>query len=228
MLDLAQHGLDLLQVEILQLRHQTFVEIFERHTEIAALIDTIDDGEGDLTVALAEMRHVHLPGQMIAQRFGRSILVLELPPFGIAALSVVGNSGIVDILPHAVDRQILGEIADLRIGNRLAVGIPGNITGGIAATARHIVETGQRAVHTVEIPGCILTAAGRRFRAVLTVRLAGTFAFVTRTFFGKLQHRVRIQRFLDLLAQIDRGQLQQADGLLQLGSHGQMLTKAYL
>lgn len=37
------------------------------------------------------------------------------------------------------------------------------------------------------------------------------------TVLGEFQHGVGIERLLDLFAQVERGQLQQADGLLQLG-----------
>ena len=38
------------------------------------------------------------------------------------------------------------------------------------------------------------------------------------------QHRVGIESFLDFLLQIEGRQLQQADGLLQLRGHRQLLT----
>ena len=43
---------------------------------------------------------------------------------------------------------------------------------------------------------------------------------------GQLQHEVRLQRLLDLELQVQRRQLQQADGLLQLRRHGELLTEA--
>ena len=44
----------------------------------------------------------------------------------------------------------------------------------------------------------------------------------------QLQHGVGFQRLLDLLAQVEGGELQQGDGLLQLGRHGQLGADAQL
>lgn len=45
---------------------------------------------------------------------------------------------------------------------------------------------------------------------------------------GDFQHHVGIQRLLDFLLQFERGHLQQLDGMLQLGGHGQLLPQPEL
>jgi len=47
-------------------------------------------------------------------------------------------------------------------------------------------------------------------------------------FLVHLQQRIGIEGFLDFGLQFQRGQLQEPDGLLQLGGHGQMLTETEL
>ena len=50
-----------------------------------------------------------------------------------------------------------------------------------------------------------------------------TKLFTHGRFFSHLQKRIFIEHLLDFLAQLQRGELQQANGLLQLGRERQML-----
>ena len=45
---------------------------------------------------------------------------------------------------------------------------------------------------------------------------------------GVFEHEIGIQRVLNLLPEFQNGQLQQADRLLQLRRHGQMVTETEL
>ena len=44
----------------------------------------------------------------------------------------------------------------------------------------------------------------------------------------RLEHHVRFQQLADVRLQLERGQLQEPDGLLQLWGHGQLLTQLQL
>jgi hypothetical protein len=81
--------------------------------------------------------------------------------------------------------------------------------------------------------GAVVAAAGRAgafahpvAQADMGVGLVQAKGFGWRFFFGALQKRVLVQHLVDFLRQLQRGQLQQADRLLQLGRERQMLGHA--
>ena len=59
---------------------------------------------------------------------------------------------------------------------------------------------------------------------VRTLRFGGVIRAVV-VVLGGFQHGVGVQRLLDFLLEIEGRKLQQADGLLQLGRHGQALAQ---
>ena len=55
------------------------------------------------------------------------------------------------------------------------------------------------------------------------IKLLQAKLFTRRSFFGDFQKRVFVEHLLDFLAQLQRGELQQANGLLQLWRERQVL-----
>ena len=122
-------------------------------------------------------------------------------------------------LPHQVILQRLGSLA--LIDRQLVVAVVG-------------AGAGRRAGGVDLIPGGVQR---QLFRHVfLFQRLAGIEPLGLLDFFGVdfvvqiglFKQRIALQRQLDLLLKLKRGQLQQADRLLELRSHGQLLAEPEL
>jgi len=173
----VQHGLDLGGLH-LELRGQPLADVLHGDAEVAVVVDGVDDRQRDGGVGLAEGREVELPEQVIAQGLGRRAAQLR----GLAILAVAAARGqprvVVDVLPAAVDGEL---VRDGLGGGRRGLGLAQPLGAGIGL----LLGRGVRPL-----------GAGRR----LGLRLGLVLALL-----DGLQHRVRLQRLLDLELQLHGG-----------------------
>jgi hypothetical protein len=202
---MCRDGLHLVELDVMVFPEARMDEL-ERLDEIPVLVDGVDDRMRDRLILIAHMGQVDLPQQVLREALPRRPLVLvHVTAFGIRAGSG-GWGGVVNIIPTAVYRQFLGDF--------LAGG------GGLGGF-RHRLGRGT----VLAIAADLVLGAG----IVGTPHLALDIGVRLRVAaLEGLQHRVALQGFLDLGLQFQRGELQQAYGLLQLGRHGEALAKTQL
>ena len=118
-LNVPEHGLDLFQGHLLVPRVETLPDVFEVEREIAVVVDGIDERGRNDPIGVAESEHGHLPVKTILERLrlraaGNEIGAVELS----VRRTAVERRSVVDVLPHAVDGEIGGDVEgdDLGLG----------------------------------------------------------------------------------------------------------------
>jgi len=104
----------------------------------------------------------------------------------------------------------------------VVVAVPGRLGGADALLTTTIVD---------DLDGVALFALALLFGLRLRGRLRHLGCFESAGLVGlldRLQHDVRFEQLTDVRLQLESGQLQKADGLLQLRGHGQLLTQTEL
>ncbi|MCY1419330.1 hypothetical protein D9M71_349160 [compost metagenome] len=195
LLDAVQYRFDLVQLDI-QFRVETGADFLEGVFQIALAVDAVDQGNGDQAVGVGHRRQVQLPQQVALQAFAGRCAGSEVPLVVVVARQAAG-AGLVDVFPGGVDRQLVGDaLAPLTVFQ--VVGTDGAFLEVV------VLDFGNRLV---------LGVVRHRVAVVEVVAVFLTF-----------EHRVRLQRFLDFLLEVQGGELEQADGLLQLRCHRQLLA----
>ena len=118
-LNLPEHGLDLFQGHLLVPRVEALPDVFEGEREIAVVVDGIDERGRDGPVGVAESEHGHLPVKTILERLRLRAVGNEIGAVELAVRRVAVERGrVVDVLPHAVDGEIGGDVDgdDLGLG----------------------------------------------------------------------------------------------------------------
>ncbi|MNE34005.1 hypothetical protein D3C80_1277050 [compost metagenome] len=196
LLHAVQDHLHLVQLDV-QFGIERLEDLLEAFVEIAVVVDRIDDRHGDQPVVVAHRRQVELPEQVAVQAFARRGAGGEVPLVIVADRQAAGT-GLVDVFPGGIHRQFAGDALAPLVGIVHAVGI------ALAAGADRAVVAAHR---------------GRRLAFCQRVAVVEIVAI-----FLAFEHGIRIQGFLDFLLQIEGRQLQEANGLLQLRGHRQLLA----
>ncbi|MNG87457.1 hypothetical protein D3C79_462650 [compost metagenome] len=195
LLDAVQYGFDLVQLDI-QLRVEPCADFFECVFQVALAVDAVDQGHGNQAVGVGHRRQVQLPQQVALQAFAGRCARGEVPFVIIVARQAAG-AGLVDVFPGRIDGELVGDaLAPL--------------------TVFQVVGADGAFLETV-----VLNFGGRLVLGVVGHRVAVVEVFAV---FLTFEHRVRLQRFLDFLLEVQGGELEQADGLLQLRCHRQLLA----
>ncbi|MCY1429363.1 hypothetical protein D9M71_452790 [compost metagenome] len=195
LLDAAQYDLDLIHLDV-QFRVEGGEDVFQRLFQIAVVIDAIDDAEGDQAVGIGHRRKIQLPREMALQAFAGGGAGGEVPLVVVIAGQAAG-AGLVDVFPGGIHRQLVGD----------------------AFAPLFVVQAVDRRRGGFLEAGFLGSGAGR-----LAAFGEGIAAVEVLAIFLAFEHRVGLQRFLNLLLQVQRGELEQSDGLLQLRGHRQLLT----
>jgi len=203
-LDLVHHRHDLVQIG-LEFAGQRLLHLFERAAEVAVLVDGVDHRLGDRAILGGEQGHVHLPQQVFAQGGGRAVAGIDVGALVVAAGGaggerVVGLGPVVAAVQFLAKRIVVdGSVAVDRqvLAGRGVGGVGGVRAAGVVGRRRHLVD-------------------GGGLEVVLGLALV----------LGLLEQGVAFERLLDLLLQLERRQLQQADRLLQLRRDCQVLTES--
>ena len=182
--------------------------------QVAVVVDRVDDRLGDALVRVRERGEADLLVQVILDRAHARVVELgEVARLAVASRARARRRrGLVDVLPRAVDRQLLGQVVGgierPGVDRRVEVAPLGRaaLLGGGAVVAVRLARLRRRAV-----------VAGR----VALARLAAVLLL-------QLEHRVALERLLDLALQLERRELQQLDRLLELRRHGQRLAHLHL
>lgn len=178
-------------------------DIGEVDMQVSRLIDGIDEVLGNEPLGWIGDGERHLLGQVFAQRDvgGRK-------GFEIGVLDIEGRTALLDLRPLRT-RQVGTDLGRRGIGiDVLVLGIEGfGRVGGCRLFQIEPVVGIARFARLANLGGLVF---GRRRR-------------VLRGFFD-LQKRVSLQLGFDELAELEIGKLKQADGLLQLGCHHQLLA----
>jgi len=180
------------------------VQALDAGGEEAVVVDRVDDRLADELVHIAQGAHLQLPQQVLVQALAAGIAEVEAALLAAVAAGGAGLDVVVDVVPGAVDRQLVGDVL-------LAVHLP------------FAIDLGRRLGRL----GSLTRVALPRLALVLPFA-SGLVGVLFLALFGRLEHDVRLQRLLDLGLQLERGELQQADRLLQLRRHRQMLAEAEL
>ncbi len=173
LLNAMEHGLDLVEFDV-QLRVERVADFLQRLVQVPLVVDAVDEGHGNQPIGIGHRRQVKLPEQMALEALACGCTSGEIP-FVIVIAGQAACTGLVDVFPSGIDRQLVGyafapftffEIVD----------------GRRAAFERGFLDIGC---------GFLLDIVGQRI-AVIEI-----FAF-----FLALKHRIGFQRFLDLLLEI--------------------------
>ncbi len=184
LLDAAQHDLDLVELD-LQFGIEGIDDLLERLLEVALVVDAVDQGGGDEAVGVAHGCQVELPQQVALQAHTAGGAAGEVPLVVVIAGQAAG-AGLVDVFPGRIHRQL--------VGNALAPVAVVEVLGGMRGflVLAVLAGAGLRAAVAERVGGF-----GHRIAAVEIV-----------TFFLTLEHGIGVQRFLDLLLQIERRKLE--------------------
>ena len=176
-------------------------DVFEGRRQVAVFADAVDDRFRDVEIGVTEWGQAHLPDEVIAQRLLDALLAEEVVPVITTDGPATGGChAVVDVVPHRIDRQVVGHRLGLDLDLALVVGVVWPVVAGQAIAVEFFVGFAALALGVVP----------------------------SRAFFLGLQHQVGFEGLLDLLLEFKRGQLQQLDSLLQLRRHGQVLAQSKL
>ncbi|MNM86503.1 hypothetical protein D3C81_986570 [compost metagenome] len=195
LLDTVQDRFDLVELDV-QLRVEAGADFLEGVLQVTLAIDAVDQGDGDQAIGIRHRCQVQLPQQMALQALAGRGAGGEVPLVVIVAWQAAG-AGLVDVFPGGIDRKLVGDSLV-----PLAVFQVVGADGGFLETV-------------------VLSFGSRLVLGVVRHRVAVVEVFAV---FLTFEHRVRLQRFLDFLLEVQGGELEQADGLLQLRSHRQLLA----
>jgi hypothetical protein len=152
------------------------------------------------------MGQVELPVQVVGETFRGGGAAGEVV---VLAAAGGGQGRGVDLVPAGVDRKIGRDVVlPFRIG--LGGAVPVLVRRGVLRRGGRLV-TGSF--------GAGVRSLGGRLVGIAAV----VDGLVVHAFLDHLQHGIGLDGLLDLLLHFQRRKLQQADGLLQLGGHGQGL-----
>ena len=128
MLDAFEDGFHLIHFDFPVIGLHCLENVLQADGQITRIVDGVDEREGDGLIQLAEPRELHLPQQVILQRFGRFALV---DGFIIATGQPAGlmGPGGVELIPGGVHRQLIRHVFLIQ---RLA-GVELAIVGGLVA-----------------------------------------------------------------------------------------------
>ena len=195
LLDAMQDGFDFIEFNV-QFRIKGFEDFFEGFVQVALVVDAVDQGYADQTVGVGHRSQVQLPQQVALQAFTGRGAGGEVPLVIVVAWQAAG-AGLVDVFPGSVHGQFVGNALTPVTVFQIIYGLGSFLVGGLL---------------NVGI-GLLLNVVGKGVCIVEVV-----------AFFLALEHGVGLQGFLDFLLQIEGRQLEQADGLLQLRCHCQLLA----
>ena len=193
-LDVAEHGLDLGRSGR-ELGAERFVQFGDRVREVAVVVDAIDDDPGNGKLPLAEPAELELPQQVLVQGLAAPVRQLH--------------------------RAVVIAVPGSRLGGRGTVALPvvGRGFGGLAVrvgVGRCECRLAERLFSNVRRAGAHLVRFRLQGDALQRLDLVAVVL--------GFEHHVLFERLPNLLLQLQRRQLQQADCLLQLRSHGELLA----
>ena len=196
LLQAVQYCHDFVQLYI-QFRafQQGLVEFLQLLLQAPVVVGGVDDREGDQAVRVRQAGEVELPQQLFLQGLAGGIARLE-----IGIRHVVGSAHRCrgrgqQIIPLGIHWQFFGQVP-------IPVAVSGQLVGPVLAVHRAIL-----AGAVGLFPGICLALAGK-----------GVILF-------GFQQGIAVQGLLYLLLQVQGGQLQQPDSLLQLWRHRQLLAQ---
>ena len=190
-----QHHLHFVQFDI-QLGVEGFGHFLEGFFEVAVVVDAVDQGRCDQAILVRHGRQVQLPEQVAVQTFAVGGASGEVP-FVIIVAGQAAGAGLVDVFPGRIDWQLVGDaLAPLAFFQVVHRG------GGFLV-----------AVFLVRVRSGAFGAIGHWIAVVEVVAV-----------FLALEHGIGLQRLLDFLLQVQGRQLEEADSLLQLRGHRQLLA----
>ncbi|MCY1419340.1 hypothetical protein D9M71_349260 [compost metagenome] len=195
LLDTVQDGFDFVELDV-HFRIEGVADLFEAFVQVALVVDAVDQGDGDKPVGVGHRCQVQLPEQVALQALASRCAGGEVPLVVVIAGQAAG-AGLVDVFPCRVDRQF--------VGNAL-----------VPFAIFKVVYRG----------GGLLIAGFLDFRRDLLLDVIGQRVAVVEVvaIFLALEHGIGFQGFLDFLLEVQGGQLEQSDGLLQLRCHRQLLA----
>ncbi|MNO29590.1 hypothetical protein D3C76_195080 [compost metagenome] len=195
LLDAVQDGFDFVQFDV-QFRVEGFEDFLQRLVQITLVVDAVDQGHGDQAIGVGHRCQVQLPQQVALQALAGGRAGGEVP-FVVIAAGQAAGAGLVDVFPGGVDRKFVGDT--LAPVTFLQV-----VHRGRGFLIRGFLDLGV---------GLLFGVVGHGIGIVEVV-----------AFFLAFEHRIGFQSLLDFLLQIQGRQLEQADGLLQLRCHRQLLA----
>ena len=195
-----QHGNQFVRLH-LQLRTEAAAQIRHRDIEHSVWVHRVDDGQGDQAIPRRHGREVQLPAQVIAQGLLAAIAFGRIKC--LVRRPVRTSRRGKDVVPIAVHRQLFGN----GLG-RLGVQI-------------------QRCARFLPVPVPILATGA--FSVLLQGRGSARLQrrILRPLLFLLFQHGIGFQGLLKLLAQFQRGKLQEPHGLMQLGRQMHLLTQPW-
>ena len=205
MLQAVKHGFHFIQFKgvFIVLIQQSGVDFLQRAGDIAPFVHCIHQGMGNGLVPFTEGRQIELPFQVILKRFGRGITGFEIVIVFVVVAGCRRWCGLVDVVPGGINRQIVRNV----VRNLVLRGPVRAVLGFIPVAGRF------RGSFSGGLGGVGLAL----------VVFAGCVGLVI--VLGGLQHGVGFQCLLDFLLEVESGELEKPDRLLQLGRHGQALTQ---
>ncbi|MNX80990.1 hypothetical protein D3C86_1126640 [compost metagenome] len=195
LLDAVQDGFDFVQFDV-QFRIEGFEDFLERFVQIALIVDAVDQGDGDQAIGVGHRCQVQLPQQVALQAFAGGRAGGEIPLVIIVARQAAG-AGLVDVFPSGIDGKFVGNAFVPVAFFEVINRRRGFLVGGFLNVS----------------VGLLFCVVGQGVGVIEVV-----------AFFLAFEHRIGLQGLLDFLLQIQGRQLEQADGLLQLRCHRQLLA----
>ncbi|MNF59971.1 hypothetical protein D3C84_415730 [compost metagenome] len=175
-----QHDLDLIQLDA-ELGIEGFDDFRQGLLEVAIVVDAVDQGDGDQPVGIGHGGQVELPEQVALQAFADRGARGEVPLVVVIARQAAG-AGLVDVFPGGVDGQFAGDaFVPFAVFQGFGIGLDAGLLEArfLAAGVGQLVSLGHR-VGVVEIFAILLP----------------------------FEHGIGLQGLLDLLLQIQGGQLE--------------------
>ncbi|MNI29299.1 hypothetical protein D3C73_831140 [compost metagenome] len=195
LLDAVQDGFDFVQFDV-QFRVEGFEDFLEGFVQVALIVDAVDQGHGDQAIGVGHRGQVQLPQQVALQAFAGRGAGGEVPLVIIIAGQAAG-AGLVNVFPRGVDGEFIGDAL-----------VPVTL------------------IEVVNRRGAFLVGGFLDIGVGLLFGVVGQGVGIVEVvaFFLAFEHRIGLQGLLDFLLQIQGRQLEQADGLLQLRCHRQLLA----
>ncbi|MNF71298.1 hypothetical protein D3C84_532450 [compost metagenome] len=195
LLDAVQDCFDFIEFDV-EFRIERLEDFLEGFVQVALIVDAIDQGHGDQAIGVGHRCQVQLPQQVALQALAGRCAGGEVPLVVIVAGQAAG-AGLVNVFPGGIDGEFVGDAL-------VPVAFLEVIDGRCTLLVGGFLDIGV---------GLLFGVVGQGVGIVEVV-----------AFFLAFEHRIGLQGLLDFLLQVQGRQLEQADGLLQLRCHRQLLA----
>ena len=193
----------------------------------AVVVDRIDDGKRNRTIPFRGGREIELPLQVGLQGLLGAVTGVEVE-VGVGRRAARGQRRI-DVLPAAIDRKFLWDLVlPFSIGGPdlvfIGVGIDHHLGGGFGVVLALEIDLVETHIDVGSVAR-VFFGLGWRLSGAVHQLVCGFFRFrVVVVVLHELQHWIGLDRLLNSRFELERGVLQQADRLLKLRRHGELMT----